>query len=570
MPNIQTRMHPQRSTRSGKAATPPIAPSKIGITKIDNVFITQQLFRPGDQGGNIVASKRTILTSGSLFEAICRVGIIVIFLFIGCSGGAGGGETLQEDPIDGDTRMAWWCEAKFGMFIHWGIYAVPAGMWPLDDGTVYPEPSEWLIAAADISKEDYEDLVDLFDPKAFDADAWVDLAAAAGMKYIVVTAKHHDGFCMWDTDQTDYNIVDRLGRTGAPFRRDVILELSRAAARRGIRFGAYYSILDWHHPAFKKNPAPPECREAGEGWAPGDPCPEKCKITHMMIVDKPAYKRYIKAQLKELYHKYNISIIWLDGQWAGNWGIEDGRELFDFIRTELDNGIIVNDRAAMQGEDVTVPHDYLTFEQGDPPSVEVISALSGEDWEQCMTMDDYWGYHAGVDHWKSPGILIHYLSEIASKGGNYLLNVGPTAEGIIPDESSAILRAMGRWLAVNGDAIYGTTAGAFDIPSPDWGWFTQTPAKLFAHVWEWPEDHILRIPSSAPVGDPPAAFLFLDGELQPLAAERSESGIVVMLPDQAPNSIASIVVMDRAMTGEAVYLVGVGAPSTGFTLTGGK
>jgi alpha-L-fucosidase len=380
---------------------------------------------------------------------------------------------LVKMKAEHDERMAWWREAQFGMFIHWGLYAIPAGEWegtqyplpsclskdgkgkreePVDgrcpsykdenvppsclfngeepvDGKCPPTTSEWIMSDAKVSAAEYEQkLVGKFNPSQFDPDAWVSLAKAAGMKYIVFTAKHHDGFCMWDTaqkaDQEPYSIM----RT--PFKRDVLKELSKAAIRHGIKFGVYYSITDWHHPAFQEDST---------------------------TYDKEKSKEYMKKQLEEL-STYNPSIIWLDvvPTW---WTAEDGNDLFRYIQ-ELGPGIIIDDRGGKRDPDLpnlapgvvdtSVPHDHLTFEQERKlPSVELLKSLPGEDWEQCMTMNRNWGFNKFDNQWKSAETLHGYLSDITSKGGNFLLNVGPDADGVIPQASAVRLLELGRLRAMN-------------------------------------------------------------------------------------------------------------------------
>jgi len=321
------------------------------------------------------------------------------------------------------------------MFIHWGLYAIPAGTW---EGEEHDGIGEWIMAHADIPVEDYEKLAPQFNPVKFDADQWAKLAADAGMKYLVITSKHHDGFCLFDTKATDWDVMD-----ATPFKRDILKELKEACDRHGVKFCTYYSILDWHHPAQDIN-------KDGEHnyW------------NNTVIEDRRAeYKEYMKKHLTELVENYEIGVLWFDGGWMDWWGPEDGKEIYDFL-WDLDPHLVINNRAA-GGDAEGEMGDYLTPEQWIP------SEDMGKDWESCMTMNDTWGYKANDDNWKSTESLLFGLLDIVSKGGNFLLNVGPTDEGLIPEASIDRLTGMGEWLAVNGEAVYGTTAWKIQKEGPN-------------------------------------------------------------------------------------------------------
>ncbi len=331
---------------------------------------------------------------------------------------------LEESNEDFDKRMEWWRDAGFGMFIHWGAYAVPAGIYK---GEEIPGIGEWIMNTAQIPVDEYEEYVKQFNPEDFDANEWVQIAKNAGMKYIVITSKHHDGFCLWDSDVTEYDIMDF-----APFKRNILKELSEACEKEGIRLCFYHSIMDWHHPD-----------ATGENF-------EKYR------------EEYLKPQVKELITEYgDIGVMWFDGEWIEEWTEEQGEELYNFIRNIKPEMIINNrvgkGRMGMQGmnKDQTYAGDFGTPEQ------EILGTSSTFDWESCMTMNNTWGFKKNDHDWKSAKVLIHNLVDIAAKGGNYLLNVGPTAEGIIPQPSVDRLEEIGEWMKINGEVIHDTRTFPF-------------------------------------------------------------------------------------------------------------
>lgn len=361
----------------------------------------------------------------------------------------------EETKEQKDRRMQWFREARFGMFIHWGLYAIPAGEW---NGKNVPGASEWLLYSAQIKLEDYLPLLQQFDPVKFDAKEWVRIAKDAGMRYIVITSKHHDGFALWDSKLTEWDVM------GTPFKRDILRELAEACKEAGIRLCFYHSIMDWHHPDYLPR-------------RPWDPRPH-------LQPDFERYVEYMNGQLKELLTGYgDIGILWFDGEWEATWTHERGRDLYHYVRS-FQPSIIINNRVdkgrgGMGGmTDEGFLGDYGTPEQEIPSA-----GLPGVDWESCMTMNGSWGFHRNDHNWKSAKTLIENLVDCASKGGNYLLNVGPTAFGEIPEPSVERLKAIGEWMRSNGEAIYGTTAGPFPRPLP-WGRATQKPNRLFLHVFD--------------------------------------------------------------------------------------
>ena len=333
-----------------------------------------------------------------------------------------------DTPAQRDARMRWWREARFGMFIHWGIYAQAAGVW---NGKEVGGLGEWIMHDGKIPVTDYETLAPQFNPVKFDAARWVHLAKDAGMKYIVITSKHHDGFCMFDTRLTDYNIVK-----ATPFKRDPLKELADECRKQGMRLGFYYSIMDWHHPDAH-----------GENF--------------------PKYVEHMKGQLRELLTNYGeIAVLWFDGEWIEEWTAERGRDLYAYCRS-LQPNLIVNNRLGKNRDEMhgmfksqDDPGDFGTPEQEVPAE-----GLPGVDWETCMTMNDTWGFKKNDQHWKSADELIKRLAEINGKGGNFLLNVGPTSLGQIPPESVERLSAIGAWMRHEGQASRAASTKPAAAPS---------------------------------------------------------------------------------------------------------
>ena len=400
--------------------------------------------------------------------------------------------------VSDDPRLDWWREARFGLFIHWGLYAIPAGEW---NGKPVDGTGEWIMHNAKIPVPEYEPLATRFNPTRFDARRWVELAKAAGMKYIVITSKHHDGFCLFDSKHTDYDIMD-----AAPFKRDVLKELAAECARQQIRLCFYHSILDWHHPDAR-----------GERF--------------------PKYVEYMHNQLRELLKNYGpIGVLWFDGEWADEWNNEFGRQTYDLCRS-LQPDIIVNNRVGkgrqgMSDARVTAG-DFGTPEQEVPAT-----GLPGQDWETCMTMNDTWGFKKADDHWKSAGEMIRMLVDIASKGGNFLLNVGPTAAGEIPQPSIERLEAMGAWLRRNGESIYGTKASVFGQLSFN-GRCTVKGDRLFLHVFEWPAERTIGVQGL----QNKVRSVKLLADSRELRFEQVGSSVTIHLPDAPIDPVDTVIVV---------------------------
>jgi alpha-L-fucosidase len=423
-----------------------------------------------------------------------------------------------------DPRLDWWREARFGMFIHWGLYAIPAGEWGnrKDHG-------EWIRTSAQIPLAEYDQLVHKFNPVKFDAGAIAKAAKAAGMKYIVITSKHHDGFCLFDSKETDFDVMS------TPFKRDIMKELSEACRREGIRMCWYYSIMDWHHPDYVPR----------RDW-------EKDRPTAGADFDK--YVAYMKTQLAELLTKYgDIGVLWFDGQWEGTWDHTRGADLYKYVRG-IQPRIIVNNRVDKGGGEYGITRegyfgDFGTPEQEIPPT-----GLPNVDWETCMTMNDHWGYCRADTKFKTTQDLIRKLADIASKGGNFLLNVGPTAEGEIPGESVKRLREMGEWMDRNGSSIYGTRAGPLGLPK--WGRCTQAQIKgpdgraatrLFLHVFEWPRNGKLVVEGVYNEVIGASLLSGADGVSLNVSREGASGGgdnLAIAVPLRAPDENDTVVVLD--------------------------
>ncbi|UXP32642.1 alpha-L-fucosidase [Reichenbachiella agarivorans] len=425
-------------------------------------------------------------------------------------------KVIIEEPvvISDDERMQWWRDAGFGMFIHWGAYAVPGGE---RNGEICKGGAEWIMDKLDYTIEDYEkEVVAQFNPTKFDADAWVAMAKDAGMKYIVLTSKHHDGFCLWDSEVTDYDIME-----ASPFKRDIVKELAEACKKGGIKFCFYHSIVDWHHP------------EAQAPLYPNYNVGQKDSTAFNPEFPK-YYENYLKPQVRELLTKYgDIGVVWFDGDWIPDYTTEMGKEMYNMI-LEMQPRTIVNNRVdkgrnGMEGMDMEGNYagDFGTPEQ------EIPATGIDADWESCMTMNGSWGYKPSDTNWKSSEVLIQNLVDIVSKGGNFLLNIGPDPQGLFPQESVERLADMGKWTKVNGESIYGAKASPYD--RPEWGRYTAKDGVIYAHIFEWPANGRLAIntdikPSKMSLLADPGVELEWD-------VEQSQ----VVLPTSALDSSATVI-----------------------------
>lgn len=423
---------------------------------------------------------------------------------------------VVETPQQREQRLKWWREAKFGMFIHWGVYAVPAGTY---QGRPVAGIGEWIMNRGKIPVAAYRQFAPQFNPVKYDPDQWVRLAKAAGMKYLVITSKHHDGFALFDSRVTKWDVVD-----ATPYGKDLLKPLAAACRKHGIKLGFYYSqAQDWNHPGGAA---------AGGHW---DPAQDG---------DMDAYLRDIAVpQVREILTHYGpIAILWFDTPTNMT---PERAALFQPL-LKLQPGLIVNNRlgGGFRG-DTETPEQFI------PPT-----GFPGRDWETCMTMNGTWGYKSDDHNWKSPETLIRNLVDIASKGGNYLLNVGPTAEGLIPAPSVERLREVGRWMKLNGEAIYGTSAGPFRrLP---WGRCTQKRSgngtTLYLHVFSWPADRRLSVPGLRNRVE--RAYLMADPRRKALPATTDDGGVTIALPETAPDAVSTTLVLRIAGSPEVEpYLV---------------
>ena len=434
-----------------------------------------------------------------------RRGIIVLLtglLALQCGQKSANRDFLHESPKAKNERMAWWRGARFGMFIHWGLYSVPAGEYR---GRDVDGASEWIMNNGPIPVSEYEGYTARFNPVKFDADAWAKLAADAGMRYLVITSKHHDGFCMWDSKVSDYDVIDRT-----PFKRDVMKELSEACRRHGVRFCMYHSIMDWHHP------------DAQGGLYPNYNSSQASNPNFRRYVDA-----YLKPQLVELVKVYDPNVLWFDGQWIPDWKLDDGTSLYEFVRG-LKPSILVNNRVGKGGTGLSGKAEEKIGDFGTPEQEIPAEGLAGVDWESCMTMNDSWGFKSSDHHWKSDTTLIWNLVETACKGGNFLLNVGPTSEGEIPGASVERLTSMGEWLKVNGEAIYGTRVYRTPQEGPNLRYTLSRDGKtVYAIHLGWPGMK-LRL-TGIPI--PSGSTVTLLGSSEPLKWTSENDTLTIDLPE---------------------------------------
>lgn len=469
-----------------------------------------------------------------------RKTLIIFAVLILVSGLGFSQEKTTTKKLSDKERLEWWHEAKFGMFIHWGVYAQFAGVY--NGHQQQRGGAEWIMNRCKIPVAEYQAKAKEFNPVKYDADAWVKMAKDAGMKYIVITSKHHDGFALFDSKASKWDVVD-----ATPYGKDLLKPLAAACKKYGIKLGFYYSqAQDWN------NPGGSAARKLmREGW----PNPDSTKINsyteehhgHWDAAQETAtFDEYIDKvavpQVREILSNYGeISVLWWDT--PTNMTDEAALKLQDALK--LQPNIITNDRLKRPN----FPGDTKTPEQKIPDQY----ALAGQNWETCMTMNGSWGYRDD-NKWKPTELLIRNLVDIASKGGNYLLNIGPKPDGTFPDESIARLKTIGQWMNVNGEAIYATQASPFGLLP--WGRCTKKEENgktlLYLSVFDWPKDGKLIIPElkNKVVS---AKLLATKSSLKTTA---SADGVSISLPTTAPDAIASVIklevegkVVDKAPSG---------------------
>lgn len=404
-------------------------------------------------------------------------------------------------------RMAWWRDARFGMFIHFGLYSTLGGEWK---GKAVGS-HEWIRNNAKIPHDEYIRLVGQFNPTALDADAWVRAAKDAGQKYVVLTTKHHEGFALFDSKVTSYDVM------GTPYQRDIVRGVARACRKHDMRIGWYYSIMDWYHPDYLP-------RRDWESRVATD-------------ADFTRYLTFMRAQLRELLTNYgDISVLWFDGQWERTWTHAIATSLADYCRG-LAPDVIINDRV-----DVGVPKeaDPSYRKAGDYTTPELMvpeKGMPGVDWETCMTMNENWGYSKFDHNYKSVPTLVSLLVETASKGGNLLLNVGPMGDGRIPQESLDGLKGMGAWMRVNSRAIYGSGATPFASAPVR---VTSQPKRLNLFMEAW-RGGSLTLPALRTA--PTRAYCLEDRALQ-LPTALVPGGVRVEIPERGPGTLCPVVVLE--------------------------
>jgi alpha-L-fucosidase len=414
----------------------------------------------------------------------------------------------------GAERLDWFRDAKYGLFIHWGLYSIPAGQW---NGRSVPGLGEWIMNRAKIPVREYETLASRFNPVKFDADAWVRLAKDAGMKYIVITSKHHDGFAMFGSKASSYNVVD-----ATPFKRDVLKELADACARAGMRLGFYYSqAQDWHEPG-----------GAGNTWDFG---PD----------DRKDFDRYLRGkaepQVRELLTRYGpVALIWFDTPRMMT--PERAKRFTDIVR-DLQPATLIDGRLGAEGDYVSTGDNVI------PPGAQE------KPWETPATINHTWGYRSDDHDWKSAGDITFKLVDIVSKGGNYLLNVGPMADGTIPQPSQDVLRTVGRWLKTNGEAIYGAWPSPFGgefgepsargdkdlrgnplfLPHDEWR-VTAKPGRLYFTLFADP-----RVPFELPAMKNPVKRAWLLANGNPVKTKEEDGRTFLLIERPLPDPMATVV-----------------------------
>ena len=396
-------------------------------------------------------------------------------------------------------RLQWFQDAKFGLFIHWGVYSMIGR-------------EEWARQLLQIPLREYQDYADNFNPVEFDPDGWAALVKEAGVKYVIITSKHHDGFSIFDSAFTDYDVMK------AKYGKDILGPLAASCKKAGIPLGFYYSIMDWHHP---------------------DYLPRRVWETDRSAkgADFGRYMDFATNQLKELVTKYDPAVLWFDGEWEHS-NEEQRAFAIGKMLLGLKPTLLINDRLFKREPgygDFGTPENYV-------PATGILNPDGSRRlWEACYTMNwNGWGYNRYETEFHSASQLIRQLIEIVSKGGNLLLNVGPQPDGRIQADFAARLKRMGEWLKTNGEAIYGTTASVFER-LPFFGRCTVKGDKLYIHIMGWPADGKIRLPGLKT--DVKKTYL-LTGPGRPLAFRRAAKDVVISLPERELDPDATVVVVE--------------------------
>jgi len=443
--------------------------------------------------------------------------LLFIFLFSGVQ---------AQRNLSEAERLAWWHEAKFGMFINWGIHSLYGGVYKGHQQA--RGGAEWIMNRCKIPVAEYREMARQFNPVNYDPDAWVKMAKDAGMKYLVISMKHHDGFVLFDSKASDWNVVD-----ATPYGKDLLQPLAFACKKYGIKLGIYYSqAVDWTNPG-----GAAARRLMREGW----PNPDSARIDQYTlehdghwdpVQETATFDEYIDhvavPQVRELLTNYGeISILWWD--YATQMKTVEGAEKLKKLM-ELQPNIITNDRLHPD-----FPGDTKTPEQAIPDR----DAVDGQNWETCMTMNSSWGYRKSDNNWKSSDVLIRNLVKIAARGGNYLLNIGPKPDGTFPEESIQRLKEIGKWMEVNSEAIYG--AQASPLKTLPWGECTKKVVKnntiLYLSVFDWPKDGRLLVPGLE--NKVLSAKILATG--MTLKSSVTANDLIVSVPATAPDQVASVI-----------------------------
>jgi alpha-L-fucosidase len=460
--------------------------------------------------------------------------IVVVFIFLSSF------STMAQQKQSDVQRLAWWHEAKFGMFIHWGVYSLYGGVY--NGHQQARGDAAWILNRCKIPVAEYRETAKQFNPVNYNPEAWAKMAKDAGMKYLIITAKHHDGFALFESKASNWNVVD-----ATVYGKDLLKPLAAACQKQGIKLGFYYSqAVDWTNPGGSA-----ARRLMKEGW----PNPDSTKIDNytkehdghwdpiQLTSTFDAYvDRIAVPQVKELLTNYGeVSVLWWD--YATQMKSAEGAEKLKKLLV-LQPNIITNDRLHPD-----FPGDTRTPEQAVPER----DAVDGQNWETCMTMSGSWGFKKNDSGWKSSSALIRNLVKIAARGGNYLLNIGPKSDGTFPEESVQRLKEIGLWMKVNNEAIYGTQASPLN--SLSWGECTMKEAKnntiLYLSVFEWPKDGILTVPGLK--NKALSVKLLATGTT--LKSSETSDGIRIQLPASAPDlNVGVIRVEVKGKVGKATGL----------------
>jgi alpha-L-fucosidase len=449
-----------------------------------------------------------------------KIGILLIALSVTVSQGRAQNNDatiptkrlFSESAAAKERRMAWWSNDRFGMFIHWGIYSMAAR-------------HEWVKHNEHMTNEEYQKYFDFFNPDQWDPTAWAKQAKAAGMKYAVLTTKHHDGFCLFDSKYTDYKA------TNTPAHRDLVREYVNAFRAQGMKVGFYYSLLDWHHPDYTMDDVHP-LTQVDTSQANYD------RLNKGRNMAK--YRQYLRDQITELLTNYGkIDVLWLDWTWgkeskrgkhAEDWGAED---LVKLVR-KLQPGILINNRLGL--DDYADGGDFVTPEQVSPAE---LVKYRGKTWETCQTFSGSWGYYRDENSWKTDHKLLDLLITSTANGGNLILNVGPTARGEFDYRAKSALDSLSLWMHANSKAIYNCTYAPEEFKAPENTRLTYNKAthRLYVHLMEYPEGHQLVLQGYA---DKMRYVQFLH-DASEIKTKVDGNDVTLLLPERKPNIAIPVV-----------------------------